>query len=455
MDRDEAVAWVDAHAWRGVKPGLDRMDGVTALLGDPHEGYPIVHVAGTNGKTTVARLASAILLGQGVNTGTFTSPHLHTIEDRFQVGLEPATPEAFADLVAEVQPIVDLYEVRMGEGPTYFELTALLAFTHFTNQAVDAAVVEVGLGGRLDATNVATGDVAVVTSIGLDHTEYLGEDLASIAAEKVAIAKEGSILVSGHLAPEAEAVVAARAEELGLSWFAADRDFHVDDARVAVGGWVVDVSGIHGTYPELFLPLHGRHQVDNLAVAVATAEAFFGRALAHEDLLEAVAVVSNPGRLEVIDRDPLVLVDGAHNAGGMDVAVLAAREEFAVGTWAVVFAAMEDKDLDTMLAGLDGFADAVFTTSVEAHRSASPEDLASRARGVLPVPVTAHADPKEALEAAREFAGSDGAVLVVGSLYLVGALTQRGDAPTPYRPADDPDLSQAEQADDEDLDPYG
>ncbi len=455
MDHDAAVAWVDAHAWRGVKPGLERMKGLVGLLGDPHEGYPVVHVAGTNGKTTVARLTTAILIGQGVNAGTFTSPHLHTLEDRFQVGLEPITPDGFVALVSEVQPIVDLYEDRAGEGPTYFELTALLAFTHFTNEAVDAAVVEVGLGGRLDATNVLHGDVAVVTSIGLDHTEYLGDDLASIAGEKVAIAKEGSVLVSGPLAPEAEAVVASRAEELGLLWFAAGRDFHVDDAREAVGGWVVDVSGIHATYPELFLPLHGRHQIDNLAVAVATAEAFFGRALAHDDLLEAVAVVTNPGRLEVVGHDPLVLVDGAHNVDGIDVTVLAAREEFAVDRWAVVFAAMADKDLDTMIAGLDGFADEVFTTSVDAHRSATPEELATRSREVLPVPVTAVADPHEALAAARASVGPDGGVLVAGSLYLVGELSPRGTVPAPYRPEDDPDPFAVEPDDHEDeLDPY-
>lgn len=425
MTYEEAVAWVDAHAWRGVLPGLERMRGVLALLDDPHLTYPVVHVAGTNGKTTVARLVTALVVGHGLSAGTFTSPHLHRLEERFPVNLVDPTPAELVDVVAEVRPIVDLYETREGEGPTYFELTAILAFARFAAMAVDAAVVEVGLGGRLDATNVVRPDVAVVTSIGLDHTEVLGSEIAQIAREKLGILKAGTAaLVTGDLPPEAAAEATGAADALGVPLIAVGRDVHVDDARIAVGGWMVDVEGVHGRYEDILLPLHGRHQAHNLAVAVAATEAFLGRALSPEDVRVAIGAVASPGRLEVIGRDPLVVVDGAHNPDGMAVAVAAVTEEFTVGRWVVVLGAMADKDLDGMVGHLAGFADEVVTTAVDNERAASPALLA-RVVGerLTDVPVHAEGDPTTALELATALAGPDGGVLVVGSLYLAGALT--------------------------------
>jgi len=248
-------------------------------MGDPQEGYPVIHIAGTNGKSSTVRLAAAIVAGHGLVPGTFISPHLERIEQRFGIAGRDMTPTEFATAVADVAPFVDLYEARQSEGPTYFELTAAIAFSWFASQAVDVAIVEVGLGGRLDATNVLAADVAVITGIGSDHTEYLGEHLGDIAAEKAAIVDAGTPLVTGPLPPEAEEAVAARVAAMSAPWRQFDVDFAVDDAALAVGGWLCDVGGIFERYDAVFLPLHGRHQVQNLAVAIAASEDLIGRAL--------------------------------------------------------------------------------------------------------------------------------------------------------------------------------
>jgi len=422
MTRDEAVAWVDAHAWRGVRPGLERIGEILELFGDPHRSYPVVHVAGTNGKTSVTRFVSALIAAHGLVPGTFTSPHLHRLEERFPIALEVPDEAAFVAAVEEVRPLVDLYEERTGEGPTYFELTALLAFNRFAAEAVDAAVIEVGLGGRLDATNVVQPEVAVVTSIGLDHTELLGPDHAAIAGEKLGIVKPGATLVTGDLPAEALAVAESVSSELDVPHLRFGDAFAVADATVAVGGWIVDVDGVHGRYGDLFLPLHGRHQTLNLATSIAATEAFFGRELSTDDVAEAVSSITMPGRLEVVGRDPLVLVDGAHNPDGFEAATDAAAEEFFPERWVVVLGAMADKDLAGLVDHLVGFADEVVTTAVDNPRAATPDHLAEvvAAAGLA---VTAEADPERALAMARERAGRSGGVLVVGSLYLAGRLT--------------------------------
>lgn len=422
MDHAEAIAWVDAHAWTGVKPGLGRITGILELFDDPQHRAPVIHVAGTNGKTTVSRLATSILMGTGLRVGTFTSPHLHRLEERFPVDLTVMDEDTFVALVQEVRPLVDLWAERTGEGPTYFELGCILGFVHFAGQSVDAAVIEVGLGGRLDATKVVRPTVATVTSISRDHEAYLGSDLGGIADEKLAIVEPGSVLVTGLLPPEAEARALARADELGVTRLAADVDFSVADVTPAVGGWQVTLSGVYETYPDLFLPLHGLHQVQNLAVAVASVEAFFGRALDTDVLWTSLESASSPGRLEVIDHDPLVVMDGAHNPEGMAAAVASATTEFGVTEWTVVFGAMADKDIPAMLDHLRGVTGEIHTTAVAEGRAADPDDLAALVTARLGIPAVAHAEPRRALEAAIESAGPDGGVLVLGSLYLVGEL---------------------------------
>ena len=300
MDYTAALAYLDAHIGAGMQPGLERIRMLVETMGSPHEGYPIIHVAGTNGKTSTTRMSALLLLAHGLNAGTYISPHLEAVEERLGVLGRNATPEEFAQAVTDVAAFADILEER-NEGVrfSYFELTTASAFAFFADQAVDAAVIEVGLGGRLDATNVVDADVAVLTGVDLEHTEYLGTTVEQIAVEKLAIAGPGSILVTGDLPEPVVEIAAATARDLGIEHRAYGRDFSVD-ARPAVRGWHMDIHGAETDYPDLLLPVHGRHQTHNAAVAVAAVEALLGRRLDEEAVGEAVASFTAPGRMEIV-----------------------------------------------------------------------------------------------------------------------------------------------------------
>lgn len=420
MKYQEAVDYLNAHISLGGKPGLERMTELVEFMGNPEQGFPIVHVAGTNGKTSTARIATMILAAHGLSTGTHTSPHLQRVEERLAVNGRIATEEEFALAVSDVAAFADLREQRGGVPNTYFELTAAAAFAFFADQAVNAAVVEVGLGGRLDATNVVDADVCVITSIGLDHTAMLGSDLATIAGEKVAIAGPGSILVSGDLAQPALEVVAARARELGIHHRRFGHDFAVEDAKRGVGGWLTTIRGAETDYEDVFLPVHGRHQVTNLATAIAASEALAGDALDIEAVREGTAAVTLPGRMEQVASDPLVMVDGAHNADGFTALARALAEEFPTTRWQLVVGAMADKDLGAMIHEVSPHLAGIVATTVESERAVPAEELARQLVGSVEVPVLSAETTEEALDMARAEAGPDGAVLVAGSLYLAG-----------------------------------
>jgi dihydrofolate synthase/folylpolyglutamate synthase len=401
-----------------VKPGTERIAGLLSLMGDPHRSYPAIHIAGSNGKTTTARLAAGLLAAHGLKPGLFTSPHLQAVEERFEVAGEALRREDFGAALEEVLPFAAAYEDRTGDGITYFELTAALAFSWFAARTVDAAVVEVGLGGRLDATNVLDAEVAVITSISLEHTEYLGTTEAAIAAEKAAILSPGRTLVTGNLPPAALEVAGRRAAATESPWLRLGTEFSVADATRAVGGWLVDVEGVYGSYPELRLPLRGRHQTGNLAVAVAAVEAFFGRALDPQAVAEATASARSPGRMELVRRDPLVLLDGAHNPEGSEALAASLAEEFPTTRWAIVFGAMADKDVPAMLGSLAPAAasfHAARAGGTERARSASA--VAALAAEAMAVPISAHDSVADAVAAAL---AAGGPVLVTGSLYVVG-----------------------------------
>ncbi len=420
MDYTQAVAYLDAHIGLGGKPGLERMRELIEFMGHPEQGYSIIHVAGTNGKTSTARLTSFLLTAHGLTTGTHTSPHLQYVEERLAIHGRDATRAEFARAVADVAAFADLREARGGVPNTYFELTAAAAFAFFADQAVEAAVVEVGLGGRLDATNVVDAEVCVVTSIGLDHTAFLGPDLASIAAEKVAIANPGSVLISGPMPVPALEVVSAKARELGIHHRRFGPDFGVEEAEVGIGGWLTTIRGAEASYEDLFLPIHGRHQLTNLALAIAAAEALLGEPLDEEAVRHAVSIVTLPGRMERIGTRPLLIVDGAHNADGVTVLVDALAEEFPTTKWQLVIAVMADKDIDGMIDRLAPLISGVVTTSVGSERSVPADELAERISGRLDVPVVAARSTRDALDLARAQAGPGGSTLVAGSLYLVG-----------------------------------
>lgn len=418
----EAVAFLDDHIGLGVRPGLDRMRELLGMLAAPHTAYPIIHITGSNGKTSTARIATALLAAHGLNVGTFTSPHLERVEERLAINNVSATQEEFAEAVADIEPFADLLEQRMGERPTYFELTAGAALAWFASRAVDVAVVEVGLGGRLDATNAADGQVAVVTGISLEHVSYLGDTIGGIAREKLAIAKPGKILVTGPMPDDAdrEAREHATAAEVKLQRYG--HDYRLGEATRAVGGWVCEVEGIYDTYGDLYLPLHGRHQTVNLAVAVAAVEELFGRALAADAAIEGAAAVSSPGRLEVLGHQPLVVIDGAHNDEGFRALAAALVDEFPPFEWTVVMGVLGDKNLDGMLDHLKGSVVRFFATAPDSHRARPSQDIAEAAERVLSpgVEVIETGDVVSAVAAARAALGPDEALLVTGSLYVVG-----------------------------------
>ena len=421
-DYQEAVAFLDRHIGLGVKPGLERTALLLDMLASPHEAYPIVHITGSNGKTSTARIATSLLVAHGLTVGTFISPHLEQVEERFSINGVQATPEEFAQAVADVAPFADLLEERSGERPTYFELTAAIAFAWFASHAVDVAVVEVGLGGRLDATNAADGAVAVVTGVSLEHVSFLGDSVEQIAREKLAIAKPGSVLIAGPMSESAdqEAIRHAAGQSIELRRYG--HDYRVAEAERAVGGWLCEIEGIYATYRDLYLPIHGRHQTVNLAVAVVAVEELYGRALSAEAAIEGAAMASSPGRLEVLGRQPLVIVDGAHNEEGFGALAEAMAEEFPALAWTVVMGVLGDKDLDAMLGHLQGKVARFFATAPDSDRACSPAEVAVAARRVLgpDVEVIEVANVPLAVTTARVATPSDGALLVAGSLYVVG-----------------------------------
>lgn len=419
-DRDEAVAFLDARIGLGVKPGLERITGVLEFMGDPQLAFSIVHVAGTNGKTTVARLTTDILGAHGYRTGTFTSPHLHKVEERISIDGTAQTAQEFADAVGDISWFVEEYERRSGEGITYFEVTAALAMSAFAVAAVDVAIIEVGLGGRLDATNVVTADVAVITGIALDHTDYLGNTIAEIAAEKVAILDDEGTLVTGPLPAEAEGAVTARVAETGSRWLRYGDDFTVEDETRAVGGWVADIEGVYDSYRELYLPLHGRHQVTNLATAIATAEGFVDHALDQGALSVAIGATAQPGRIEVVGHQPLVIVDGAHNEQSIDGLAGALVEEFRAEAYQLVVGIRGSRSAGEVMAPLEGLVAHIWATAPDDPAAQDPEQLGAELADALGCEATVVGTVPDAVAAAVEAAGEDGAVVVTGSLYVAG-----------------------------------
>jgi dihydrofolate synthase/folylpolyglutamate synthase len=420
MDYIEALEYLDRHIALGVRPGLERIEGLLDYMGRPDDGYPVIHIAGTNGKTSTSRFATLLLVAHGLNTGTYISPHLQKVEERLSINGEFATEAEFALAVSDVAAFADLRERAGGEAHTYFELTTAAAFALFADKAVNAAVLEVGLGGRLDATNVVDAEVCVLTSIGIEHTEYLGEDVATIAGEKLAIAGPNSILVTGPLPDAALDVAETCARDLGIHHRRYGKDFSVLDAERGVGGWLATIAGAEETYEDLFLPMHGRYQLVNLANAVAATEALLGRKLDEKAVRGAVATATVPGRMEALGTKPLLMLDGAHNADGVAVLADSLAEEYPTTRWHLVLGVMGDKNVEAMMTSLAPLVEGVVTTAPKSERSVPPSQLAERIRDLVDAPVLVAEDVELALDMARAEAGPDGAVLVAGSLYLVG-----------------------------------
>jgi len=427
----DALAWLDAHIdfeanmpRRRALPTLDRMRALTALLGEPQDSIPSIHITGTNGKGSTSAMATALLMAKGLSVGTYTSPNLHTVAERLARNGEAIDDESLAAVLTELA----LLEPLLDEHPTRFELLTAAALSWFATEVVDSMVIEVGLGGTWDCTNVVRGDVAVLTNVSFDHTDVLGPTLEGIAADKAGIIEPGSRVVVGEMDPELVDIVAGRAEAVGAaSVWVAGRDFGCESNRVAVGGRLVTLWTPGGRYEDVLVPLHGAHQGVNAAVALAAVEAFFGDPLAPDVVEEGLAAVRVPGRLEVLGRRPLLVVDGAHNAAGMAALADALTEEFAVdGVSVAVVGMLSGRDPSAMLSPLlSAGITAIIACEPESPR-AMPVAAVAEAGRALGLAVYEEPDARAALRVARGMVGADGLVVVAGSLYVVG--TARADA---------------------------
>lgn len=423
-------------------PTLDRVREVCDLLGDPQLAYRVVHVTGTNGKTSTARMAERLVREHGLRTGRFTSPHLASVTERIAIDGEPISPERFVEVWQDVAPYVHLVDQRSqaagGPRMSFFEVLAVMAFAAFADAPVDVAVVEVGMGGVWDATNVVQPDVAVIAPVALDHERWLGHDLVDIAGEKAGILKEGAAVVLAEQEPDVEGVILAAAAELGARVLREGVDLEVVDREVAVGGQVVSLRTSGGLYTDVFLPLHGPHQARNALLALAATELLMrgGGALAADVVEVAMGDVDSPGRLEVVRSSPTVLVDAAHNPAGALALVEAVEEAFAFERLVGVIGILEDKDAEHILSILEPLIDEVVVTRSSSARALEVGELAELAVEVFGedrVHVAERLD--EALVRAVDLAEAGVLGPATGAGVLVtGSITVVAEARTLLRP---------------------
>jgi dihydrofolate synthase / folylpolyglutamate synthase len=420
-----ALEWLDDHIDfessmpdRRSLPTLDRMHAVMAALGDPHLSIPSVHITGTNGKGSTSAMVTALLMAHGLTVGTYTSPNLHRVSERIARDGKPIRDEDFIEVLSELALLEPLLPERLSR----FELLTAAALAWFGTEAVDAMVIEVGLGGTWDCTNVIHGDVAVLTNFSYDHTDVLGPTLEGIATDKSGILEPMTPVVVGETNPDLVRIVEEAAEVVGAGpvW-AIERDFGCAENQVAVGGRLVTLWTPGGRYEDVLVPLHGAHQGRNAAGALAAAEAFFNRALDEDVVADAFASVRVPGRLEVLGRHPLLLVDGAHNVAGMTALGLALAEEFAVdGESVAVIGMLSGRDPSAMLAGLaPARVSKVVACQPDSPRAISARDVADAGRA-LGLTVLVEPNVVDALSTARGLVDGSGLVVVAGSLYVVG-----------------------------------
>jgi dihydrofolate synthase / folylpolyglutamate synthase len=432
MEYRDAVAALYRRMPTRMAPSLDRITRLAELLDHPERTAPAVHLTGTNGKTTTARMVASVLAAFGVGAGLYTSPHLQDVRERIALATRPISTEEFAETWAYLEPYLAEVDRVSDEPVTFYEALTTMAFTWFAELPVDAQVVEVGMGGTWDATNLVHGEVAVINRVDLDHPE-LGDTPAAVATEKAGIIKQGATVVSQEQAADVLAVIEERAAANDARLLVAGRDFGVERRRQAVGGQVLDLRTPTGVVPDLLVPLHGRHQADNAAGALVAVQAFLGahpgpwgpgtdapgRELDVDTVRAGFAAVTSPGRLEVVSRQPLVLLDGAHNPAGARALAAALLEEFVVDRRTLVVASLADKDLRGILEALAPATGRLVVTTNHSPRAAPAERLRKEAEAVgLHAEVAP--DVATAVRRAIDGAAETEAVVVTGSLYTVG-----------------------------------
>ncbi|MDF2666799.1 MAG: folylpolyglutamate synthase [Microbacterium sp.] len=428
--RADAVysALLERQGEQWVQPRVERTRRVLELLADPQRTYRVIHVTGTNGKTSTSRMIESLLRAMGLRTGLFTSPHLERFTERILIDGEPVGDAAIADAWDEIQPFVRMVDGELeaaGDAPlTFFELLTVLAFVVAADAPIDVLVLEVGMGGEWDSTNTADGDVAVFTPIDIDHVDRLGSTIAEIATVKAGIIKPGALVVSAPQPAEALQAIRARAEKEGATVTIEGSGFALEAQTLAVGGQQLSIRGLAGTYSEIYLPLYGAHQGANATLAVAAVESLIGggtQPLAADVVADGLGTATSPGRLQLVGTAPTVLVDAAHNPHGARALVAALEESFDIDEWGAVVGILGGKDAVGIMSALVPAVARVFATAPDSDRATDPDTIADVAEAA-DLPVTVHPTLEDAADAARAWAAESDrrAVVIAGSVVLAG-----------------------------------
>jgi dihydrofolate synthase/folylpolyglutamate synthase len=431
LERLDAIEKALLNRWpeTRIAPTLDRIAALADALGSPQLSYPTIHIAGTNGKTTTTRLIDSLCFQLGMRTGRFTSPHLESFLERISINGEPISPEGMIATYNDIALYLDLIDSRMPNKLSFFESMCALAFVAFAEFPVDVGIFECGMGGEWDSTNVINADVSVISPIGFDHMEYLGDTLEKIALTKSGIIKESSFAVLARQEPDVAQVLMHKCAQVDATPIREGIEYSVKNRALAVGGQLISIAGVYGEYNDLFLPLHGAHQASNAATAIAAVEVFAGESKLDEEVVrEALVNATSPGRCEIIMRNPTVIIDAAHNPHGAQSLKRTLTEEFDFDSIIGVIAPMGDKDVDGILEELESVVNRVIVSKNSSHRAADLSELKASAQGIFGSErVTAIESLQEALVKAIEQAKLDNgvsdsntAVLVAGSVVTAG-----------------------------------
>jgi dihydrofolate synthase/folylpolyglutamate synthase len=410
-----------------IAPTLERISALVDMLGSPQLTYPTIHIGGTNGKTTTSRMVDSLLFEMGLRTGRFTSPHLESYLERICINGQPIDAKEMIFSYNDISPYLDLMDTKFDNPISFFEAITALAFAAFAEHPIDVGVIEVGMGGQWDATNVVDADVSVIMPIGLDHMEYLGNTIAEIATTKAGIIKEQGFVVLAQQEPEAAVELLRRAAEVGADVAREGLEYSIDSRAIAVGGQLISITGLRGHYDDIFLPLHGKHQASNAAAALIAVEAFFGEQDLDIDAVRAgFANVTSPGRCEIIHRDPTIILDAAHNPHGAKAIAETIQSEFTFDDVTGIVALMADKDALGILQALEPIMNQIIVTTNSAARSMPVSDLEALATQVFGAdrvfaqPTLADAIEKAIKDSVRPLSDESLAILITGSVVTVG-----------------------------------
>ena len=431
LERLEAIEKALLNRWpeTRIAPTLDRIAALADILGSPQLSYPTIHIAGTNGKTTTTRLIDSLCFELGMRTGRFTSPHLESFLERISINGEPISAEGMIATYNDIALYLDLIDSKMPNKLSFFEAMCALSFVAFAEFPVDVGIFECGMGGEWDSTNVINAAVSVVTPIGFDHMEYLGDTLEKIATTKSGIIKEGSFAVLARQEAEVAQVLTHKCAQVDATPIREGIEYSVKSRALAIGGQLVSIAGVYGEYNDLFLPLHGAHQAANAATAIAAVEVFAGETKLDEEVVRAALVnATSPGRCEIVMRNPTVIVDAAHNPHGAHSLKQTLSEEFDFDAVIGVVAPMGDKDVSGILEELEGVMSRIIVSRNSSHRAASVEELFDTAREIFGAEraeqsetlISAISSAVEQAKIQNAVQDSNVAVVIAGSVVTAG-----------------------------------